>query len=418
MRFIYSSLFYLLTPFILARLIWRGRKAPAYRLRWGERFALYGASKPVKVLWFHAVSVGEAEAAFPLVRRMQANFPAHPILVTTTTPTGSARVKAVLKETVLHVYLPYDLPDAVQRFLNQYQPVLAVVLETEIWPNLYHAVAQRGIPLAIVNARLSQRSASGYRYIASLTRQSLACVTGIAAQTPADAARFLSLGAKPSSVATLGNIKFDLELPEDAAFQGACLRKEYFGDRKVLIAASTHEGEEALLLRVFEQIRRRFADVLLVLAPRHPERFDAVAELCLASGFKVSRRSAKQAGADIFLLDTLGELRLFYAASDIAFVGGSLVPVGGHNVLEPALLGLPVLFGPHMFNFAEASQKIKQAGGGIQVDGADELLDSVVGLLEDAGKAEAMGAKARQFVESGRGALQRVTVFLTQLLQG
>lgn len=420
MRFLYTLLFYLAVPLVLARLAWRGRKEPAYRLRWAERLGFYQQAKPSQaVIWFHAVSVGEAEAAFPLVRAISRRFPSHPILVTTTTPTGSARVRAVLGDTVAHVYLPYDLPDAVARFLAYFRPALAVVMETEIWPNLYHACGQRGIPLAIVNARLSERSAKGYARLGGFTRDTLANVGLVAAQTQADAERFLNVGARRESVTVTGNIKYDLELPTDYFQQADKLRDSLFGSRTVWIAASTHEGEEALVLQAFARLRAADPGLLLVLVPRHPPRFDKVASLCLAEGFKLGRRSLVETGesADVYLVDTLGELRLFYAAADIAYVGGSLVPVGGHNVLEPALAGIPVLFGPHMFNFAEAGRRLLEAGGALQVADAEDLARRVAELLQDAGQAKRMGEKGRTYVEAGRGALGRVEEALAGLLE-
>ncbi len=419
MRFIYSFLFYLLVPPILCRMLWRSRREPAYRKRLGERFGFYRQTSPIhSVIWIHAVSVGEAEAAFPLIRTLRRQFPYTPFLVTTTTPTGSARVKAVLNDEVAHVYLPYDLPDAVARFLDHFRPSLAVVLETEIWPNLFHASAIRGIPLAIVNARLSERSARGYARLGNLTRQTLANVRLIAAQTQADADRFLAVGAKPETVKMTGNIKYDIELPDDYFRQGIVLRDSLFGKRPVWIAASTHEGEELLVLRAFAEIRVAKPELLLVLVPRHPPRFDKVASLCLSEGFTLSRRclheTAKQ--ADVFLVDTLGELRQFYAASDIAFIGGSLVPVGGHNVLEAAVAGIPVIFGPHMFNFLEAGRRLKEAGGAVQISDGGQLAGIVIDLLHHVNHNLRMGEAGREFVEAGRGALGRVVEALAGLV--
>lgn len=419
MRFLYTLLFYLAVPLILARLFWRGRREPAYRQRWRERFGFYPGAKPDQgVIWFHAVSVGEAEAAFPLIRAMARRFPDSPVLVTTTTPTGSARVCAVLGGQVVHVYLPYDLPDAVARFFRCFRPRLAVIMETEIWPNLYRACALRGIPLAIVNARLSERSAKGYQRLGGFTRDTLAGVRLIAAQSQADAGRFLALGARAEAVAVAGNIKYDLELPADYFQQAAALRDALLGRRPVWIAASTHEGEEPLVLRAFASLREAHPDLLLVLVPRHPPRFDKVAELCRAEGLSLARRSAGEgaANAEVFLVDSLGELRLFYAAADIAFVGGSLVAVGGHNVLEPALAGVPVLFGPHMFNFEEAGRRLLEAGGAARVDGVEGLARQVGAWLRDPGQRRQTGESGRRFVEAGRGALGRVEAALAALL--
>jgi len=419
-RLLYTFLFYLAVPLVLARMLWRGRREPAYRQRWRERFGLYGDSKPTQdAIWFHAVSVGEAEAAFPLIRAISRRFPNHPVLVTTTTPTGSARVRAVLGDAVAHVYLPYDLPDGVARFLAHFRPTLAVIMETEIWPNLYHACGLRGIPLAIVNARLSARSAKGYARMGHFTRDTLTNVNLVAAQTQADAERFLELGASAEAVVVAGNIKYDLELPDGYFQQAAGLRQALFGTRPVWVAASTREGEEALVLQAFAKLRAHCPGLLLVLVPRHPPRFDKVASLCLTEGLALSRRSLGEGAgnAEVFLVDTLGELRLFYAACDVAFVGGSLVPVGGHNVLEPALAGVPVLFGPHMFNFAEAGRRLLEAGGALQVADAEELARRVGELLQDTARAKRMGGKGRAFVEAGRGALGRVEEALAGLLE-
>lgn len=419
MRLVYSALLYSLTPAILARLAWRGRKAPAYRERWAERFGFYEQAARTGALWLHAVSVGEAEAAFPLVRALQKRFPGRPVLVTTTTPTGSARVKAVLGGTVDHVYLPYDMPDAVGRFLDHFRPALAVVMETEIWPNLYHACAARDIPLAIVNARLSEKSARGYARLPALTRPSLNAIRLIAAQTDADAGRFIGLGAPRERVVVTGNIKYDMELPADLTERGAALRAELFGERPVLIAASTHEGEEPRLLDAYVRLRARFPDLLLVLVPRHPERFDAVYALCIEVGHAVARRSTRQSAhdADVFLVDTMGELRLFYASADIAFVGGSLVTVGGHNVLEPAALGLPVLFGPHMHHFAEISRVLQEAGGAVQIADAEALAVQTEQWLANDAARKQVGMRAQACVETGRGALGRIVTMLADLLE-
>jgi 3-deoxy-D-manno-octulosonic-acid transferase len=418
-RFLYSALFYLATPFILGRLAWRGRKLPAYRSRWGERFAVYAARPEPGVIWFHAVSVGEAEAAFPLIRAVHARFPATGILVTATTPTGSARIRAVLGDSVRHVYLPYDLPDCVDRFLRHFRPVLGVVLETEIWPNLYRRCYENRIPLAIVNGRLSERSARGYRRLRSLCAESLAALSLVAAQTSADAERYVELGADPARVAATGNIKFDVEFSEDMRMGAERIRGALFGTRPVWIAGSTHAGEDEQVLAAFAAVLPDVPDLLLILAPRHPERMDEVAALTAKLGFAVRRRSEGlpcDGSVRVFLLDSLGELRTFYAAADVAFVGGSLVPTGGHNVLEPAAAGIPVLFGPHMFNFAEVGGRLKASGGAIEVADAGDLAEQTRRLYADPAARARTGRRAKEFVAANRGALQRVVELLADLL--
>jgi len=419
LRRLYTALFHLVTPLVVARLLWRSRKAPDYRRRIAERFGCYRDAAAVPHVWFHAVSVGEAEAAFPLLRKLRERFPQERFVVTTTTPTGSRRVRDVLGESVAHVYLPYDLPGPVGRFLGAFRPRLAVILETEIWPNLYQACAASGIPLAIVNARLSERSARGYGRLPELTRDSLAAVTWLAAQSAADAERFRNLGVAAERVEVTGNLKFDLQLPDDVALRGGDIRNGLFRGRPTVVAGSTHEGEEEWLLESLAQLLGQFPDLLLVLAPRHPERFDAVAELCRRRGLAVTRRSsgAEVLESPVFLLDTLGELRQFYAAGDVAYVGGSLVARGGHNPLEPAALGLPVLFGPQVFNFQEISRGLLDSGGAGQVGDGAGLTAELRHLLEDPSQRQTMGRASRSFVERGRGALQRVAAHLAQWLE-
>ena len=420
-RLVYSALFYFLTPLILGRLFWRGRKQPSYSRRWLERLAIYDSEPESGVIWFHAVSVGEAEAAFPLIRAVKERFPEQTLLVTATTPTGSARIQEVLGDAARHVYLPYDLPDCVDRFIRHYRPALAVVLETEIWPNLYRACGKRGIPLAIVNGRLSEKSARGYLRLRSLTRESLSYVRLIAAQTEEDARRYVAIGANPESVSVAGNVKFDNELPNDVQDRAKGLRRALFGKRPILIAGSTHPGEEIQILTAFEALRGEFPELLVVLAPRHPHRVGDVVAECGKMGLTTRLRSENKPcdeSIDVFLLDTLGELRGFYAASDIAFVGGSLMPIGGHNVLEPAAAGLPVLFGPHLFNFAEIGRKLKESGGGIEVENAEELALWAGRLLNDESLRRGIGESGKRFVSANQGAVQRIAEQLGSLIGG
>ncbi|CAL1241648.1 3-deoxy-D-manno-octulosonic acid transferase [Candidatus Methylocalor cossyra] len=418
MRLAYSLLAYAALPLAFGRLAWRARKLPGYGQRWRERLAFYPFPPEPGVVWFHAVSVGEAEVAFPLVRELLGRHPAARILLTCTTPTGSARIQAVLGQAVRHVYLPYDLPDAVGRFLTHFRPVLGVILETELWPNLYRQCRAAGIPLAIVNGRLSEKSARGYRLASGLTRDTLAAVNVIAVQTALDAERYIGLGAAPEKVVVTGNIKFDIGFPDSLRQRAAALRAELFGTRPVWIAGSTHPGEEQAILTAFAAIRRDLPEALLILAPRHPERTPEVQALCTGAGFAVRRRSEARSGdADVFLLDTVGELRGFYGSADVAFVGGSLVARGGHNVLEPAAAGVPVLFGPHVFNFAEIARQLVASGGAIPVRDATELAHWTARLLAEPERRTELGAKGRRFVEENRGALARVSELIAGLLR-
>jgi len=418
-RFVYSAILYLLTPFFLLHLLRRARKASAYRQRWGERFALYRGATPTDI-WIHAVSVGEAEAAFPLVRALKAHHPGKSVLVTTTTPTGSARVRAALGDSVRHVYLPYDLPGAVCRFLRRFRPRLGIVMETEIWPNLYAQCRRSSIPLFLVNARLSKKSARRYRRLSSLVRATLTDLSCIAAQTPLDADRFIALGALPDTVVVTGNIKFDQPVPDGLKEEAAAIRRSIFLQRSVWIGASTHEGEDEQLLDVYAELKRRIPALLLVLVPRHPERFDPVATLCRDRGLSVVLRSEKRAcddSTDLFLVNTMGELKLFYGAADAAFVGGSLVPTGGHNVLEPAGLGIPVLFGPHMFNFDAIARNLVEAAAAVQVADKTSLAAELLDILQNEMRRRRMGESGRSFVAENRGALDK-TMGLIQRIAG
>lgn len=418
MRLLYTFLLYLSLPLVLLRLYWRGRRNPDYRRRWGERFGFFPPLPQPGCLWIHAVSVGETRAALPLLRALQARYPDLALLVTTTTPTGSHQVRAALGDQVHHVYAPYDLPGAVRRFLRNTRPRLALIMETELWPNLLRQCAATSVPVIVANARLSERSARGYARIRKLTTPMLQDITLIAAQAEADAERFRALGAQRLQIT--GNLKYDLTLPDELLPQGQTLRRELLGaQRPVWIAASTHAGEDEQILTALAQLRARWPALLLLLVPRHPERFDGMAALCRQQGFSVTRRSERQSctpETTVFLGDSMGELLLFYAAADLAFVGGSLVPTGGHNVLEPALLGLPVLFGPHMFNFTEAGQRLLEAKAAWQVADAGELAAVVDRLLADPALRQNTGQRGRAVVERHRGALAALLDCIERLL--
>jgi 3-deoxy-D-manno-octulosonic-acid transferase len=427
MRILYSALLYLLMPVVLLHLFWRGFGQRAYWRRIHERFGWVRRRPHGVAVWVHAVSVGESVAALPLVRQLLERYPPGSVLVTSTTPSGSERVLAAFGDRVVHAYAPYDLPGAVARFLRRIQPRRVIVMETELWPNLFHALARRRVPIVIANARLSPRSMGRYRRIRGLTAEALSHCTAVAAQSPADAERFRSLGADPGRVHVLGNLKFDLEMPEDLVAAGRMLRARWGETRPVWIAASTHEGEEEAALRAHRILLARFRQALLILVPRHPQRFDAVARLAADSGLRSVRRSAitvtvaadsapAPAPADaealqqaqVLVGDSMGELPMYFGASDVAFVGGSLVEVGGHNVLEPAALGLPVLFGPYMFNFEQARTLLLEHHAARQLDGLLQLEPAVSRLFLDPALCEAMGKAGRDVLQSNRGALQRL----------
>ena len=419
MRLLYTFLLYLLTPLVLLRLAWRGLRARDYWRRWPERFGRIEPALGEQVIWIHAVSVGEVQAAEPMVRALLESHPDYSLLVTTVTPTGSARVTALFGQQLAHVYAPYDLPGAVARFFDRVRPQLAIVMETELWPNLFHACQQRAIPLLLINARLSARSVAGYLRVRGLAGDTLAAVTEIAAQGVTDAGRFESLGADPEVITVTGNLKFEQRIPPSLLERAEVQRRDWGVGRPVWIASSTHEGEDELILHVFRQLRKQFSDCLLVLVPRHPERFEPVAALCRQRGYHTVLRSegvACTGSVSVYVGDTMGELPLLYAAADVAFVGGSLVPHGGHNLLEPAALGLPVVTGPHVFNFVEISELLIDAGAAVKVADTDELRQTVTRWLNDANERHRVGQLGRQVVEKNRGALQAVMAIIDRYL--
>lgn len=405
----YSLVMTLLLPTTLYHLVWRGLRQKEYLQRWDERFAFYPGGMQSQCLWLHAVSVGEVNAAAPLVKQLLTHHPQLPMLITTVTPTGSARVAALFGDSVRHVYLPYDTPGAVRHFLDHFQPRLALVMETEIWPNVFSEVARRRIPLLIVNARLSERSLRGYRLIRPLIRAAMKAVTVLAAQSDADLSRYQQLGLSSGQGQVSGNIKYDLELPVGLAGQAAQWRQSW-SDRPVWIAASTHAEEEAVVIEAHRAVLRRFPTALLLWAPRHPERFAAVVDQAASAGFRVGNRrddGQPDAGCQCFVINSLGELLAFYAASDVAFVGGSLQPIGGHNPLEPAAVGVPVLIGPHTFNFEEIAEELLEAGAAQRIADGDALAPAVIGLFADGEQRRRRGDSGRRCVEDARGALAR-----------
>lgn len=424
-RTLYNLLLHLAMPLIALRLAYRAWRAPAYARRIGERFALGLPTLKPGGIWVHAVSLGESIAAAPLIRELLARYPHLPITLTCMTPTGSERIQALFggaeyRGRVQHCYLPYDLPWAAARFLRHAQPQLAVIMETELWPNHIHQCARRGVPVALANARLSERSARGYARFAKLTAPMLAELSLIAVQTAAEAERFRDLGARAACVEVTGSIKFDLSIDPELTRRALELREQWqAGRRPVWIAASTHAGEDEAVLAAHRELLKQWPDALLILVPRHPERFGPVFELCRREGLSTRRRSsgeALQASDQVLLGDTMGELLFLYALADVAFVGGSLVANGGHNLLEPAALGKPVLSGPHLFNFLEIAAQLREASALLEVADAAGLAQRVGELWREPARATRMHEAGLAVMRANQGALERLLRGLGRLL--
>ena len=413
-RFLYALAWLAATPLVLARLAWRARRQRGYLERLGERFGRYAPAAPGPRIWIHAVSVGETRAAAPLVEALAARHPRHRILVTHMTPTGRATGETLFGDKVERAWLPYDLGFAVRGFIAHFRPDVGILLETEIWPRLIEEAARARVPVVLANGRLSERSARRYAKVPSLTRWSFANLTGVAAQTESDARRFAAIGARDPVV--LGNVKFDLEIPAAAERGGAGFRALFGARRRVWVAGSTREGEEALLIDALAA-RPPPDEVLLVIVPRHPERFDEVAALAAARGFTVARRSTGEtvaAGVRVVLGDSMGEMLAYYAAADVVIVGGSLAPFGGQNLIEACALGRPVIVGPHTFNFEEAAEGAIRAGAAIRVRDAGEALAAAAALSADDARRREMGERAREFVRAHRGALGRLVAWIEE----
>ncbi len=423
-RLAYTIVIYLLTPIVLLRLLWRSIKSPQYRQRIAERFGYINDISVEGPIWIHAVSVGEFIAAVPLIKKVMQQYPEHKILITTTTPTGSARVKDIfanqIGHQVEHCYLPYDLPGSVSRFLNKTKPCLALIMETEIWPNLFAAVNKKNIPLYIANARLSKKSMLGYQKFPALVGEALANVDHICARDDSDCERFQTLifdegvneGAdEVSKVSATGNIKFDIKIDEAQIEAGREFKNKVLGKgRKVLVAASTHAGEDEKVLNAFNMLLKEYPDLQLLIVPRHPERFATVAELCEGEGFEVVTRSSGMSAKEVpvYIGDSMGEMLLYFAASDVAFIGGSLVPVGGHNMLEAMAIGVPVISGAHVHNFQDIAENMVARTAGFLVDDENELAKKAAELLGSKELAQRMVANAKQFLEDNRGAIDAI----------
>lgn len=406
-RLLYSLVLVLALPYLLLHLLWRGWRQRGYWRHWGERFGFYTQRTDKPVIWLHAVSVGETRAAVPLVQALLTRYPDHQLLLTHTTPTGRDTSLQLFGDAVWRVYLPYDYAFAVRRFVRRFRPALGMLMETEIWPNLIAACQRENVPVMLVNARLSERSARRYHWFATLALQSLTGLSAIAAQTSADAQRLTELGGR--NVSVMGNLKFDTTPPAAQLQLGQRWRSEIGQQRPVWLAASTREGEEALVLDAWQQLQ--FPAALLIIVPRHPQRFDEVAALLDKRGIRYQRRSSGQpvaATTQVWLGDSMGELFAYYRAADLALIGGSLLPLGGQNLIEAAAVGCPVIIGQHVWNFAEVTRAAIADGAAVQVVNTDELAQRVQQLLHDPLARQNMHNAALAFSQAHQGATARL----------
>ena len=419
MRQVYSLLIHLLRPFAIAVVLWRGLRNRRYWTGLGERFGFGPAPRGGPVIWVHAVSLGEVMAAAPVVRGLLARHPQIPVVLTTATPTGRERAHALFGASVAVRYLPYDTPGSMRRLVARMRPRVVIIMETELWPNLFHECRRRSVPVVLANARLSEKSVRRYRRFGSLFRAVFSGGTRVAAQSVQDAERFIAIGASPERTCVTGNVKFDRASDADLLARGAALRAACWAARPVWIAGSTHAGEEEIVLSAHEDLQTAVATALLLLVPRHPGRFEAVAELMGRRGIRFERRSTGMPvlrETRVLLVDSVGELAALYASVDVAFVGGSLVPIGGHNLLEPAALGVPVITGPYQDNGRDVAELLMSAGAALRVADAPELGAALKGLFADPQRRRRMGAAGREVVGANRGSVDRLLDLIEPLV--
>ncbi|MGB1883303.1 MAG: lipid IV(A) 3-deoxy-D-manno-octulosonic acid transferase [Gammaproteobacteria bacterium] len=416
----YTVAFAFLIPWLLARIFWRSWREQKHRERWTERLGFYPSKSDLRrPLWVHAVSVGESMAAAPMIKAIRERFPHLDLVISNTTLTGSETVYRLFGDEIRQVYFPYDLPFCVNRFLDEFDPRMLLLLETELWPNTLSVCTGRRVPVLLVNGRLSEVSLRSYKRVSSLSLEMVKELTCVAAQSDAHARRFIELGAEPEKVHVTGSLKFDFELPPSLYEQAAVLRRSLDVNRPVLMFGSTREGEENIILESLQRLYSEFRDLLVVIAPRHPERFDAVAAMCRQAGLNVARHSNIQhfsAQDNVLIVDRMGELTRYYAACDIAFVGGSLLPYGGHNILEPAALGKPVLSGCHTFNFAETAELLAGNGAMVEVGNADDLADAAERWLLDSNERDRVGRIGQELVRQHGGATQKTLELVVDLM--
>ncbi|AJC50375.1 3-deoxy-D-manno-octulosonic acid transferase [Coxiella endosymbiont of Amblyomma americanum] len=421
-RYLYILLSYILSPFIFFRTLCQLYKKENYRHRFLERFGYINTIDiKKKSLWIHAVSLGEAITAVPLISALLKSYPQHTLIITTTTVTGSEQIRKNFGDQIYHVYCPYDFPGSANRFLQRIHPQLAIIMETELWPNILYYLYRQNIPILLANARLSKRSMHNYLRVRPITQKMLSQITCVAAQSDIDGKRFLQLGLPNNRLFIAGNMKFDLQISKYLIEKGKNLRKNWGLLHPTLIAASTHEGEEIIILKVFQELRRQFQHAHLILVPRHPNRFNKVAYLCKSIGFSVAKRSLHKMPSlknDILLGDVVGELRWLYAASDVAFIGGSLVPAGGHNLIEPAAMHLPIISGPNLQNFLLVSKLLKTAHALIIISDSTSLLKNVVQLFNNPKKRKQLGELAYQVSITNKGALNRHLQWIHKQITG
>ena len=411
-RILYTLFFYLVTPLILVYLGYRAFRSSDYRGRIGERFGLINFDITKPVILIHSVSVGETIAATPLIKKLLSKYPDHQLVVTTSTPTGSVTVKKAFGDAVSHCYLPLDLPGSMQRFLTKLKPQLCIIMETELWPNMLHQLHQAEVPTLLANARMSAKSATGYQSKAApLMQEMLSNLTQVSAQFESDGQRFIELGLAPEKLAISGSIKFDLLISPQLIAQQTELKHQWAPHRPVWIAGSTHPDEDQQVLQTHQQLLQQHPDLLLIIVPRHPERFEGVAQLCHSMAFEFIKRSSGQAPestTQIVVGDTMGELLLMCGIADVAFIGGSLIERGGHNPLEPAALGKPVVMGQHVFNFSDICDKLIATNGLTLVSDQAQLTQHVLGLFDDRTTMLTMGHNGQKFVKSNQGTINRL----------